>query len=271
MHEKHTEGYAVSWKVNDVLHSEQTNFQHLSIVDTLEWGKTLVLDGMLQVSEKDEYIYHEMIVHIALNAHPSPSKVLIIGGGDGGTLREVIRHEDVKKADIVEIDERVVENSKVYFPSLANSFNDPRVSVLIEDGVEFVKNTNSKYDVVIVDSSDPIGPAKVLFSQGFYQEIFNILNDDGIMVVQSESPIFYEEIFKTIQNNIKAVFPDVYIYLASIPTYVSGPWSFTIGSKQHDPRKISDGKKDIDALQYYNKNIHTASFVLPQFILNIIK
>lgn len=268
--EKNTDGYQVKWKISKILHSEKTPYQELAVVDTLEWGKALILDGALQVSEKDEFIYHEMIVHVPMFSHPAPHDVLIIGGGDGGTLRELCKHQELQKVDMVEIDERVVAASKKYLPSISSAFNDARLNLYFQDGIEFVKNAG-KYDLVIIDSSDPVGPAQQLFTQEFYSNIYNCLNDDGMMVVQSESPIFYQEVFSSVYRNINAVFPRTQVYLAYIPTYVSGPWSFTIGSKVYDPRKLKDDSKAGFDLKYYNDKVHGAAFALPGFIEKMIR
>jgi len=270
-HESHTPGYEVKWRINSILHSEQTKYQKLSVVETEEWGRALILDDALQTTEKDEFIYHEMIVHPAMNTHPNPENVLIIGGGDGGTLREVARYKRVKTIHMVEIDERVIENSKKYFPSLACAFNDPRLTLLVKDGVKYVRNTRHKYDIVIVDSSDPVGPAVQLFSREFYQDIYNILDDAGLLVVQSESPIFYQDIFKFVNKNISEVFPNTYVYLAAVPTYVSGPWSFTMGSKKYDPLKLGSDRTEFSGLKYYSNYIHTSAFYLPFFIREMLK
>jgi spermidine synthase len=267
--EKNTDGYQVKWKINKILHSEKTPYQELAVVDTLEWGKALILDNALQVSEKDEFIYHEMIAHVPMFSHPAARDALIIGGGDGGTLRELCKHSKLQKVDMVEIDERVVTASKKYLPTISSAFSDPRVNLYFQDGIEFVKKAG-KYDLVIVDSSDPIGPAQPLFTQEFYSNIYNCLNDDGMMVVQSESPIFYQEVFRSVYQNIKAVFPQTLVYLACIPTYVSGPWSFTIGSKVHDPRELKGDSEAGFDLKYYNDKVHRSAFALPGFVEEMI-
>jgi len=268
--EKNNDGYEVKWKINKILHSEKTPFQEIAIVDTQQWGIALILDGALQVSEKDEFIYHEMIVHVPMYSHPHPESVLIIGGGDGGTLREVCKHSSVQTVDMVEIDVRVVDVCKKYLPDIASDFDDHRLKLYIADGIEFVKNPPRQYDLVIVDSSDPIGPAEQLFTQGFYANIFKCLKDDGMMVVQSESPLFYQDVFRSVYGNISSVFPLTRVYLAPIPTYVSGPWTFTIGSKRYNPsHSINDSDTSFD-LKYYNKQIHASAFALPQFIINML-
>jgi len=270
LHEKNTEGYGVKWRITGVLHSETTPFQELVVVDTLEWGRALLLDGAIQITEKDEFIYHEMISHVVMNSHPEPARVLIIGGGDGGVLRELCRHQRLQAVDMVEIDGRVVENSKRFFPAVATSFGDPRLRLYLEDGLAFVKNSREKYDVVVVDSCDPVGPAIELFSEGFYRDLYAILKDDGMTVVQSESPVFYQETFSSIQRHMAAVFPHVSVYLAPVPTYVSGPWSFTVGSKKHNPTQIAETHENFKDLKYYDGEIHKGAFALPRFIRELV-
>lgn len=270
IYEDHTDGYGVRWKISNVLHEEKTRYQELSVVETLQWGKALILDGMMQTTEKDEFIYHEMITHIGMNAHPSPQNILIIGGGDGGVAREVLKHPEVETVELVEIDERVIEISKKYFPSISAGYSDKRVKVKVDDGIAYAKNTSKKYDVIIVDSSDPIGPAVGLYTRDFYSDLYDTLNDEGLLVVQSESPIIYKDIFVEIYRNMNAVFNQAFVYLASVPTYVSGPWSFTIGSKKHNPLNLSGDKKALNGLKYYSESVHKAAFVLPVFIQEMI-
>ena len=269
--ENHTPGYGVAWKIKQIIHSEKTAYQQLDIVDTVEWGKTLVLDGNVQTTEKDEFMYHEMMVHVALNSKPDVKQVLIVGGGDGGVLKELVKYEQIQGIDLVEIDERVVKNSQQYFPVFAAAFQDPRLVLRIEDAIEYVKTSDKKYDLVIIDSSDPIGPAVGLYSLDFYQNISRILAEDGMMIAQSESPIFYQEIFQSIYQNINAVYPITRVYLGAVPTYVAGPWSFTIGSKKYDPSKIIDDSTMISGLQYYNREIHRAAFCLPPYIEQLLR
>lgn len=173
LHEMNTEGYGVKWRITEVLHTEVTPYQELAVVDTLEWGKALLLDGAVQITERDEFIYHEMISHVVMNSHSHPERALIIGGGDGGVLRELCRHQRLKAVDMVEIDGRVIANSKRFFPVVASAFGDNRLNLYLEDGLQYVKNTNQKYDVIIVDSCDPVGPAVELFGEDFYRGLHN--------------------------------------------------------------------------------------------------
>jgi spermidine synthase len=266
--EYHTPALGFSCKTTDTLRVEQTKFQHLAVVTTEQFGRMLLLDGFVQTTEKDEWVYHEMISLVALNSHPSPQRVLIIGGGDGGALREAVAHPGVQKGILVDIDGRVIEASRDFFPGLSCSFDDPKAEVIVDDGIEFIKNHKNSFDVIMVDSTDPVGPAVQLFSQQFYQNCFDALKDDGMLVVQSESPFFNQDVIIMAFGGINKAFPICKLYLASIPTYPSGLWSFTVGSKKYDPEQpatISDEHK------YYNSAVHKAAFQLPGFVQDIIK
>ena len=271
IYESHTPGYEVRWGITGILHQETTPFQKLDVVETVEFGKALILDGCLQIAEKDEFIYHEMIVHVPLLSHPHPARVLIIGGGDGGTLREVVRHPELRTVDMVEIDEQVIKASKRFFPQVASAFSDERLNLYIADGIEFARGQQGPYDVIIVDSSDPVGPAEQLFTEKFYRDLANLLDDEGMLVVQSESPLFYAEYFQNTYKNMKSVFPITQVYTASIPTYVSGPWTFTVGSKEYRADSIADNKTIPNSLKYYNKEIHPASFALPEYMQQMLR
>ncbi|MGI5912480.1 MAG: polyamine aminopropyltransferase [Syntrophomonadaceae bacterium] len=257
-----------SCKVKETLRTQQTAFQHLSVVHTEQFGKMLLLDGMVQTTEKDEFVYHEMITMIALNAHPRPENVLVIGGGDGGALREVVRHPAVTHGTLVEIDEEVIKASRDFFPNHSCSFNDPKSQLVIDDGIKYIKEHGPNFDVVIVDSTEPVGPAQALFSPVFYESVFNALKDDGILVVQSESPFFNGDVIKMAYGGIKQFFPITKLYLAAIPTYPSGLWSFTVGSKCYDPEEVVN-KMKLEC-KYYTPEIHRAAFKLPAFVKKLI-
>lgn len=266
--EYQTPALGFSCKASETLRVKQTAFQHLAVVVTEQFGKMLLLDGMVQTTEKDEFVYHEMITMIALNAHPAPENVLIIGGGDGGALREVVRHPGVSRGTLVEIDEEVAQASRDFFPNHSCSFNDPKARLIIADGIQFIKDNRNAFDVVIVDSTEPVGPARALFTAPFYESVYQALKDDGMLVVQSESPFFNEDVIKMAYSGINEFFPITKLYLAAIPTYPSGLWSFTVGSKYYDPEKpVFTGKLDF---KYYTPEIHQAAFELPAFVKKII-
>ena len=263
----------------DRLFSKQTPYQKVEILDTYAYGRVLTLDGMIMTTEKDEYIYHEMISHVPLLTHPNPEKVLIIGGGDGGAAREVLRHGNVKNVDLVEIDEVVIEASRKYLPTIASAFGNPRLNIHIKDGIEYVKQLRDEtYDVVIVDSTDPVGPAEGLFKPDFYRDVYRCLKPDGIMVTQSESPTFNPPVFQDLYKVYRDIFGvnNVYCYLAFIPTYPSGMWSFSYCSKGSiHPLNDLDDKKSAEftnsqPLKYYHPDIHRAAFVLPTFVKELL-
>jgi len=270
IYEKHTENYQVGWKIDHILHQEKSEFQEITVADSEQWGRMLLLDGVVQTTEKDEFMYHEMITQVALHAHPQVKKVLVIGGGDGGTLTQIIKHPTVEHIDLVEIDRAVIATCKEYFPCFQAGFSDPRTHIIIRDGIDYLKKTDQKYDLVIVDSSDPTGPAVGLFTEAFYQTIYQALERDGLMVTQSESPLFYEDIFREIYRNITLVFGQAYIYHSTVPTYISGPWTFTVGSKKYDPRSSRFNKPNANDLKYYSCAIHQAAFVLPPYIEKLL-
>nr|WP_303872827.1 polyamine aminopropyltransferase [Tepidanaerobacter acetatoxydans] len=266
--EYQTKNVKLSFRVTDVLYTKKSEYQHISVFDTEDFGRVLALDDTVMLTTKDEFIYHEMISHIPLLTHGNASKVLVIGGGDGGTVREILKHP-VKEINLVEIDREVIETSKKYFPSVSCGLSDPRVKIFCEDGIEFVKK-HSGYDVIIIDSTDPIGPAVGLFSGQFYKNVFEALNDNGIMVAQTETPILFGDLIKRIYTDMSAVFPYTNLYSAVIPTYPGAFWTFTMGSKSINP--ISQEISDIPFLEtkYYSRELHKSYFVLPPFVKDII-
>ncbi|MFO7154837.1 MAG: polyamine aminopropyltransferase [Caldicoprobacter oshimai] len=269
--EKQTPNVGITCKTISTLVVEKTNYQELAIIDTVQYGRMLVLNGMVQTTVKDEFVYHEMITHIPLFTHPNPKTVAVIGGGDGGTVREALKHPSVEKVYLVEIDERVVENSKRYLPEISCGLSDPRCEVLFQDGIEFIAQHENSFDVVLVDSTEPIGPATGLFSKDFYSSIYRALKEDGLFVAQTESPFFNAELIRSVYASIKQIFPVTRLYLASIPTYPSGLWSFTLGSKRYDPLEVDEEKiLEIDT-KYYSPEIHKSVFKLPRFVKNLLE
>jgi spermidine synthase len=263
----------------DPLYKKQSNYQRVEIIDTIAYGKALILDGMVMTTEKDEFVYHEMIAHVPLLSHPRPERVLIIGGGDGGGAREVLKHDTVKQVDLVEIDEMVIDACKRYLPALSTSLSHPNLSLYIEDGIEYMKKCpKNMYDVILIDSTDPVGPAEGLFTIDFYNDVHRCLKDGGIMVAQSESPHFNTNVFCEIYHCYGDIFgyENVHPYLVYIPTYPSGMWSFSFCSKNllHPINDLDlDRAKNFAAhnkLQYYNPEIHTAAFMLPTFVKNLL-
>lgn len=268
--EKQTKNFGITMKIKQTLHTEQTDFQKLEMVETEEFGNMLFLDGMVMTSEVDEFVYHEMVAHVPLFTHPNPENILVVGGGDGGVIREILKHPSVKKATVVDIDGKVIEYSKKYLPSIAGKLDDSRVDVQVGDGFMHIAKSEDEYDVIMVDSTEPVGPAVNLFSKGFYAGISKALKDDGIFVAQTDNPWFTPDLISNVQRDVKEIFPITRLYLANIPTYPSGLWSFTIGSKKYDPLEVGEERfHEIDT-KYYTKDIHKAAFVLPKFVNDLV-
>jgi len=269
--EEHTENVRFSIKIEKTLHTEQSEFQRIDVFDSKEFGRCLTLDGLMMVTEKDEFIYHDMIVHVPMATNPNIKKVLVIGAGDGGTVRELTRYSGIEHIDLVEIDERVVDVCREYLPQLACRFDDPRVAMHFEDGLRFIRTCENEYDLIIVDSTDPFGPGEGLFTKEFYGNCFNALTDEGILVNQHESTYYnaYVEAMKRAHQRIKETFPIAKVYQAHIPTYPSGYWLFGYASKHYHP------VKDLQAEQwnalgiktkYYNTKLHKGCFALPNYV-----
>jgi spermidine synthase len=256
------------YAVDKVLYHTKSQYQEILVFENPFFGKVLVLDGVVQLTERDEFIYHEMLAHVPLMAHPNPKKVLIIGGGDGGTLREVLKHKTVEEAVLVDIDKEVIETSKKFFPNLSKSFEDPRAIVVNEDGVKYLQDYENEFDVIIVDSTDPVGFAYALTTKEFFQTVFRALKDDGIYVGQSESIHYHLDIVRRFQNNLKEVFPIVDLYTAVIPTYAGYWWTFSIASKKHnvrEPKRVKDFET-----KYYSEGVHKNSFLSEELYEKLI-
>lgn len=266
-------GYGQSFSIEKLLFEIKTEHQHLQIMDTPFMGRVMLLDGVVQTTEKDEFIYHEMMVHVPLFAHPSPKKVLIIGGGDGGILREVVKHKNIEQITQVEIDVSVIEMCKEYFPKHSQgAFDDPRVNIIIADGKEFVAQCTEQFDVIISDSTDPIGPGEVLFSQDFYALEKRCLAAGGIVVAQNGVPFMQpQEVTNTYQRLIP-LYQDVHFYTAAVPTYIGGLMALAWASDDPSLRQQSTAQlqtrieKAGFSTRCYNADVHQAAFALPNFI-----
>lgn len=257
------------FKITEHLYSKKSPFQQVDVYNTLSHGRLLAHDSLVMVTEKDEHVYHDMITHVPLFVHPNPVNVLIIGGGDGGTAREVLKHPSVRACTMVEIDPIVIEASREFLPQTSCEFNNPKLTLITEDGVSFVKNCKQKFDVVIVDSSDPIGPATPLFNTDFYKDINALLSDNGIVVSQCESPYYHRDMQETLLKILNEHFPKVHLYTYTNLSYPGGYWAFSFASKGLCP--IADIQKEkfksaSFKTTYYNPNIHMGAFMLPTFM-----
>ena len=266
-------GFSCALEIKKVLYRKKNKFQTIQILESKTWGRVLTLDETIQTTERDEFIYHEMISHVPLFSHPKPEKVLIIGGGDGGVLREVLKHK-IQKATLVEIDKYIIDASKKYLAKIhQNSFSDKRAEVIVGDGIDFIAKRKNAFDVIIVDSTDPVGAAEGLFTDKFYKDARSCLRKDGFLVTQSGAIFSQWEEFSETVKKMKKFFKYVSSYLTVVPTYPSSFWSFTIASKNLDFKKTPFGSiekkyKEIKGeFKFYNPEVHRASFAIPNFII----
>lgn len=273
--EEHSENVRFSIKVERHLYSAQSPFQRIDIMEAKEFGRFLTLDGYMMVTEKDEFIYHDMIIHVPMATNPNIKRVLVIGAGDGGAVRELTRYDGIERIDMVEIDEMVVKACREYLPQTACKLDDPRVRIYYEDGLRFVRTRENEYDLIIVDSTDPFGPGEGLFTKEFYGNCYKALTGEGILVNQHESPYYekYAKSMKRAHSRIVEFFPVCRVYQAHIPTYPSGHWLFGFASKKYDPLRF-----DADAwnrlgldTRYYNTDIHRGSFALPTYVRDLLE
>ncbi len=266
-------GSAFSLKVKKKLHEEQSAFQKLEIFDTEWFGTLMVIDGCTMVSDRDNFLYHEMMTHVALYTHPNPKRVWIIGGGDCGSLKEVLRHPEVEEAIQIEIDERVTRLAEVYFPDLCTANEDPRAKLLFIDGIDWVRKAASdSVDLIIVDSTDPVGPAEGLFNEAFYRECFRCLGPKGILVQQSESPLFHGELIKSMHDTMRSAgFDQTKTFYFPQCIYPSGWWSGTMASGQGlDGFREQAAEARPFKTRYYSTAIHRAAFAAPEFMRELL-
>jgi spermidine synthase len=262
--EFHTPASGIFFRARRRLLSERTPFQKMEIYETPSHGRVLLLDGLVQTTERDEFFYHEMLVHPAMMAHPRPRSVLIIGGGDGGTLREVLRYR-VKSAVLVEIDSRVIEACRRYFPGLACSLEDKRAEIVVADGNRFIREAGRRFDVILVDSSDPVGPSAILHQRIFFAALKRVLRPGGIIAAQAGAPLFHLAHLRRKRVFLKDLFSHARYYLGPVPTYPGGLWCYAFLSDRVDPLKHL--RKKVPAkLKYYNPDVHRAAFALPEFL-----
>ncbi|MBW1832050.1 MAG: polyamine aminopropyltransferase [Myxococcales bacterium] len=258
----------------ETLFSAQSPYQKIEVIDTVGFGRVLIIDNVFMTSEYDEFLYHEMLTHPALTTAPSIERVLVIGGGDGGTVREVLRHPDVKECVMIEIDEMVVEASKQHLPGIGTAWDDPRLDVRFIDAIDYVKkSTDASYDVILLDGTDPVGPGAVLFDESFYADCKRMLNPDGVMALQSESPLLMMDMFVDIQHKLRALFSEVHPYLGPVPLYGAGTWSWTWCSNTGEPlRPIPERQASIvEGSKAYNEDLHQAVFALPNYVKRALK
>lgn len=267
-------GFGVAIKIKEVLFSDQSEFQKVEILDSdSALGKILTLDDLMMTTEGDEFFYHEMISHIPMMNHKEPKSVLVIGGGDGGTVREVLKHDTVERVVLCEIDGMVIDACKKYLPTIAGKLDDPRVEILVEDAIEYIKNKENEFDIVLIDSTDPMGPGEGLFTEEFYTNVKKSLKKGGIVTAQSESPVVNKEEIKKMYTLLKKVFPITSTFTSPIPTYPGGYWAWAFCSEEIEPLSYIDEKRCEEitkTCKIYNKEYHQARFALPNFLKNLL-
>ncbi|MGH8015719.1 MAG: polyamine aminopropyltransferase [Candidatus Zixiibacteriota bacterium] len=271
--ELHDANSGLTLKIDRLVETLTSPFQRIDVVHNHDFGKLLVLYGSLMAADNDNNAYNEMLAHVPLFTHPSPKEVLIIGGGDCGCLTEVLSHPEVKRCTMCEIDEKVVEVSKRHFPHLTKGAADKRANLVFDDGKKFIEDTEEKFDIILLDLSDPVGPAADLFQKKFHKSVYNCLKQDGIMVAQSESPFYNKKTVTQIYKNLYDIFPIVKMYTCHMPIYPSAIWSFAFCSKKYDPIddfREQDAKNHKSKTRYYNADIHRGSFALPQFTKELL-
>lgn len=273
--EEQTKNVKFSLKIDRQLVNKKSKFQQIDVFDSAEFGRILTLDGCLMVTEKDEFIYHEMIVHTAMAVNPDIKKVLVIGAGDGGTVRELTKYSGIEEIHMVEIDEMVVDVCKEYLTFTSEKLSDPRVKIFYEDGLKFVRIKKGEYDLIIVDSTDPFGPGEGLFTKEFYGSCYNALTENGILVNQHES-VYYDSYISSVKRahkRMKELFVVSEVYQAHIPTYPSGHWLFGFASKTYHPildlKEKEWNRLDMNT-KYYNTELHKGSFALPNYVKELL-
>lgn len=263
--EYHTPSFGLFFKTKKFLYGQTSPYQKIEVIENEDYGRVLLLDGLVQTTERDEFFYHEMLAHPACVSHPAPQNLLIIGGGDGGALKEVLRYP-VKQVSLVEIDAQVIEVSKEFFPWLRPSLEDKRTKLVVADGNEFIQNREEKFDVILIDSSDPVGPSTCLHQSDFYKKLRRCLNPKGVVAAQAGSLLYHLEHMREKNDFLKKIFKVVRFYLSPVPTYPGGNWCYVFLSDEIDPL-VSIVRKPPSGLKYYNLDIHRAAFALPNFLL----
>jgi spermidine synthase len=262
---------AVGIHITDLLHHEQSEFQDIKVYTTAGHGRLLLLDDMVMLTELDEFVYHDLITHVPLCIHEAPRQVLVVGGGDGGTVREVLKHAEVERVVLCEIDERVTRVCQRWIPSVAGGLDDPRVELVFADAVAYVRTHVGAFDAVLVDSSEPIGPAAGLFEGSFFADLRRALRPGGVISAQTESPFYAADTVRAVYNEIRGVFKHVHGYIGSIPTYPSGCWTFALASDERTPAMVDERRAAALRCNYFNPGIARAAFALPEFARRLIE
>lgn len=269
-HETYHDTSAIGIHTTEKLHAEQSPYQTIEVHGTKGHGRLLLLDGMVMLTELDEFVYHELIAHVPLCIHPDPRRVLVVGGGDGGTVREVLRHRGVERVVLCEIDERVTRVCQQWLPAVAGALTDPRVELVFADAVQYVRDHAASFDAILVDSSEPIGPAAGLFAGSFFADLRRALRPGGVIAAQTESPFYAESTVRDVFHELRGAFPQVHAYYGCIPTYPSGCWTFAFASDGRGPEHLDLDRAAAVTGRYFNPALARGAFLLPEFIRRLV-
>jgi spermidine synthase len=269
-YEPYKEITAVGIRIRELVHAERSAYQEIKVYDTLGHGRLLTLDGMVMLTELDEFVYHDLITHLPLCMHADPKRVLVIGGGDGGSVREILKHPSVEQVVLCEIDERVTRVCQRYIPSVAGHLEDPRVALQFADGVEFVRAHEAAFDVIVVDSSEPEGPAAGLFRRAFFADLRRALRPGGVIAAQTESPFYSAATVRDVYNELRSVFREVHPCFGPVPTYPGGTWTWALASDTRTPVMLDRARAAALRCRYFNLDIAAGAFALPNFIRELV-
>nr|WP_295969695.1 polyamine aminopropyltransferase [uncultured Bacillus sp.] len=258
------------YKIQSLLHYEKSPYQEISIVDSKGFGRMLILDGTPQVSQREGFIYNEMISHIPIVTHPNPKKMGMIGGGDCGPAREAMKYHEIEQIDVVELDPKVTEICRKWLTPASIYENEPRFNMIHDDGLDWIQKQRRQYDILLIDRPDPVGPGAKLFTAEFYKYVYDSLTDDGLVVFQSGSPFYNISTLQRTVRNVKSLFPLVYTYIVTIPLFPCGIWSFTLASKKWDPLKADLSRLKDQETKYIDQHVFQAAFTLPKYVKKII-
>jgi spermidine synthase len=270
-HETYHDTSAIGIHIGELVHSEQSPYQKIEVFETRGHGRLLLLDGMVMLTELDEFVYHELISHVPLCIHPDPKRVLVVGGGDGGTVREVLKHRGVEQVVLCEIDERVTRVCQEFIPAVAGQLGDPRVELVFADAVQYVRDHRDAFDAILVDSSEPIGPAAGLFAGAFFADLRRALRPGGVIAAQTESPFYAADTVRSVFAEIRGVFSRVHAYYGCIPTYPSGCWTFALASDTRGPEGLDPARAAAIAGRYFDADLGRGAFALPVFIRRLVE
>ena len=268
-YEHYRDASAIGIHTTALVHEERSEFQSIKVFDTVAHGRLLTLDDMVMLTELDEFVYHEMLIHVPVCTHPSPRQVLVVGGGDGGCVREALKHPTVERVVQCEIDERVTRVCQEFVPSVAGAVDDPRCELVFTDAVQYVRDNPGVFDVIAVDSTEPIGPAEALFGKAFFEDVKAALRPGGIVTAQAESPFYAPEVLKGLFGAVRPTYAHVHGYVAGIPTYPGGLWTFLFASDERRPTEVDLARATALEGRYYGPPVAAGAFQLPQFVAEL--